>query len=69
MGRQMNIYGVDDRTYMRFKLLSFGNGLTIAKMLKKMVDDYYENDKTTPGKGEQRKMKRFIKKIALRGEK
>lgn len=68
MNRTMNIRNVDDQTYIRFRLLCLGNRLNMAGMLKKMADYWYENEKTLMGKGEQRKMKRFIKNLTLGGK-
>lgn len=66
MSRNMSVREVDDRVYLKFRLLCLGNGLNMANMLKRMVDYWYENEKTIPGKSEQQKMKRFIKKINIR---
>lgn len=68
MSRNMSIREVDDQVYLKFRLLCLGNGLNMAGMLKKMVDYQYENEKNIPGKSQQRRMKKFVKKLALRGE-
>ena len=65
--RSVLIHNVTDQTYLRMKLLCLGHGLTMAKTLQKMVDDWYEKEKNIPDKGKLRIMKRFVKKYKLTG--
>jgi len=63
MTKKLYISGVDEQTYIRMRMLSIGKGLTMPKLLKELVDNAYQTDKTVPDKSRLRKMKRFVKRL------
>lgn len=64
MKKNMAIWQVDRQIYLKMRMLAIGKGLSMAKLLEKMVSEYYESDKTLPpAKDKLRKVKRFVKKL------
>ncbi len=63
MTKTLYIYNVDEETHIRMRLLSIGKGLTMPQLLKELVDNAYQTDKTIPGKSKISKMRRFVKRL------
>ncbi|MBA7472058.1 hypothetical protein ES707_07378 [subsurface metagenome] len=63
MVRNLVIRGTDEETYVRMRMLCIGKGLTMPQLLKELVDNAYQTDKTIPSKTKITKMKRFVKRL------
>lgn len=63
MTKKLEIYNVDEQTHIKMRLLSIGKGLTMAQLLRELVDNAYQTDQTIPGKSKITKMKRFVKRL------
>jgi len=67
MKQNVTIWQVDREVYLKMRMLAIGEGLNMAKLLEKMVNEHYESDKTLPpAKDKLRKVKRFVRKIKTR---
>ena len=66
--RNITLWMVDDETYLKFRLICLGTGLSSAQLLKKMVDYWYQAEEKVPDKDKLRKMKRLVKKFKLKEE-
>lgn len=60
MGRSVHIWGVPEETHLKMRLLCAGQGISMAKLLEKLVAREWLEDKTVPDKPQKRKMRKII---------
>ena len=60
MGRSLHIGNVDEQTHLRMRLLATGQGVSMARLLEKLIEKAWAEDKTIPDKSQTRKMRRII---------
>lgn len=62
MGRNVHIWDVDEQTHLKMRLLATGQGISMAKLLEKLIEKEWNEDKTVPDKPQKRRMKKIIGK-------
>ena len=56
------IAGVDNGTHLKMRLLAVGRGLTMAELLKELVSQAWNEDKSIPTPKAKSRMRKVIKK-------
>ncbi|NQT74321.1 MAG: hypothetical protein HQ553_16385 [Chloroflexi bacterium] len=62
MPNSFGIYGADDTTKLKFRVLCIAKGLTARELFKNIVDEAWENNDTVPDEQQTKLVKRLIKR-------
>ena len=65
MKKTVAICSVLDDIHLKMKLLCIGRNVSMAELLKEMVEKEWESDKTIVDKLQKRKLGRIIRKFGL----
>ena len=66
MPNSFGIWGVDELTKLRFKLLCTARSVKANELFKQMVDNLWKNDETVPDKSGERLIKKIVKRAVNR---
>ena len=60
------MWGIDETTKLRFRLICVSKGVTARELLKEIVDNLWETDEIVPSKSGERLIKRIVKRAVNR---
>ena len=66
MPNSFGIWGVNQQTQCRFRILCVAKGITAHELFKQMVDNAWENKETVPSKSGERMIKKIVKRAVNR---